>query len=53
MNIQPISDDDVFEWPEGTWCFRHAAGEYWYMSDDYRVIPVGSPEWDDVTQERG
>lgn len=53
MSIRPISDDDIFEWPDGTWCFRYESAQYLaYLSDDYRVVPVGDPAWDDITQER-
>lgn len=37
--------DDVFLWPDGTYCTRADAHEYHHMSDDYRVIHVNTFEW--------
>lgn len=47
MTIVPAKESDVFLWPDGTWCFRHDALEYAHMSDDYRVIPEDSDEWEE------
>lgn len=48
MTIVPAKESDVFLWPDGTWCFRHDALEYYaHMSDDYRVIPEDSDEWEE------
>lgn len=44
--IKPISGDDILVWPDDTWCFRQFLDEYAHMSDDFRVIPVDTPEWD-------
>lgn len=52
MTIRPVSNEDIFEWPDGTWCFRENYDEMGHMSDDFLVIPVGDPAWDDITQER-
>lgn len=41
------SSEDVCVWADGTWCLREEVEEYMmFMSDDYRVIPVDSPEYD-------
>lgn len=43
--IQPVSEDDVIEWPDGTWCYRHELDAYAWKSDDYRVYLDGSSDW--------
>lgn len=45
MSIQPISNEDIIVWPDGTWCARGDLAEYQHMSDDYIVLPDGSIEW--------
>lgn len=45
--IQPISNEDVMLWPDGTWCFRQYLGEHSHMSDDFEVLPVNSARWID------
>jgi len=39
--------DDVFLWPDGTFCDRseYWMDEYGWKSDDFIVIRAGSPEW--------
>lgn len=39
MNIQSIIIEDIFVWPDGTWCYRYEAPQYQHMSDDYIVVP--------------
>jgi len=43
--------DDILEWPDGTWCYRHELSDMQWMSDDYTTIPVGSERWDDFNKE--
>lgn len=51
MTIQPISNEDIMVWPDGTFCCRLELPEYGYMGDDYVTHPVGSPEWKSYMQE--
>ena len=44
----PSSSNDIFMWPDNTWCFAEAASEMSHMSDDYEIIFAGSPEWDEI-----
>lgn len=37
--------DDVFLWPEGTWCYRNELWEMDHMSDDYLILRVDSSAW--------
>ena len=37
--------DDVISWCDGTWCNRDELPGYSWMSDDYNVISVETPEW--------
>lgn len=45
MTIQPISNDDVCLWPDGTWCYRYELPEMSHMSDDYQVLAFGSADY--------
>lgn len=49
-SIQPISNEDVIEWPDGDWCYREALPEMAHKSDDYIVHPVGSPTWQAIVE---
>lgn len=42
--IKPISKEDIIVWPDGTWCYREDLEQYSWMSDDYIVLPVDTPE---------
>ncbi len=44
MTIQPISQDDIIVWPNGTWCFRSESSQFGYLGDDYQVLPSGSAD---------
>lgn len=37
--------NDIFQWPDGTWCYRDESYGWAYMSDDYTVLKFGTPEW--------
>lgn len=41
-NIRPISSQDIFLWPDGSFCYRCDAVYFTHMSDDYEVIPYGT-----------
>ena len=30
--------DDIYVWPDGTWCYAEELDEYGHMSDDYVII---------------
>ena len=44
-NIQPISNEDLIVWPNGTVCMRSELQEYHWMSDDYIVVSVNDPSY--------
>lgn len=47
MNIKPVNAQDIFSWADGTWCYRHELEDnYGFISDDYVVIPFGTPHWE-------
>lgn len=52
---QKASLDDIFLWPDGTYATREDVelGEYSHMSDDYKVLFVDSPEWNDFFETDG
>lgn len=50
MQIQETSEEDIHEWPDGTWCYRFEAPDFTHMSDDYVTYPVGSPDWTRVQE---
>lgn len=39
------SDEDVFLWANGSWCFRDELDCMGHLSDDYTVLVVDTPEW--------
>lgn len=51
MTIQPISNDDLIKWPDGTMCTREELPEMTHMSDDSVVYPVDTPEWQQASDE--
>lgn len=46
MQILTPKEDDILEWPDGTWCYRSELEEMSHMSDDYTTIPAGSERWE-------
>lgn len=48
--MMDADDEDIFLWPDGTWCYREefVSGEFSHVSDDYRVIQFASTEWDSL-----
>lgn len=49
MNIRRIGNEDICLWSDGTWCHRFELEEMTHMSDDFEVIPVDSPRYEEVT----
>lgn len=51
--VQPVSQEDLFVWPDGTQATRSQLerGEMSYLSDDYELVPVGTPRYLDLTSE--
>jgi hypothetical protein len=45
--IREISDNDILQWADGTWCYRRELDTMTYMSDDFVVIPYESYEWEE------
>lgn len=43
------SNDDVFIWPCGTWCYRSELSEFTHKSDDFRLVKSLSAEWFEIT----
>jgi hypothetical protein len=48
MQIRPISDEDVMFWPDGIWCYREELCQMSHKSDDFEVIPYGTPRYWDI-----
>ena len=38
--------EDVFVWPNGTWCYRYEAYEMTHKSDDFVVIHFGEVQYE-------
>lgn len=36
--------EDIFLWPDGSWCYRYDAYQFGHKSD-YEVIKYGTPAW--------
>lgn len=43
--------EDYLKWPDGSWCQREVLDEYPHMSDDYEVVFVNTPEWEEFDAE--
>lgn len=53
MSPKKASTEDIFMWPDGTWCFRE---EYWemdHMSDDFVVLFEHDWDWEEFILSRG
>lgn len=37
--------DDIYVWPDGSWCYGEEIGEYDFMSDDCRIIYFDTAEY--------
>lgn len=44
--------DDVFVWPDGFWCFREEHSDDDSLSDDFEVLRVDTPEYDEFLIEQ-
>ena len=33
-----INEDAVYEWPDGTWCYRSELSGMTHLSDDYMLV---------------
>lgn len=45
--------EDVFLWPDGSWCHREEVGEYSHKSDDYQILYFGTDEWYKIVSDLG
>lgn len=47
--------DDLFVWPDGSWCFRYEYCEECdkWRGDDYKVLTSETPEWSDFLLGEG
>jgi hypothetical protein len=45
--------DDVFLWADDSWCYRseYTMTDFGWKSDDFRVLRVGSDEYDNFLRE--
>lgn len=50
---RPHDIEDVFLWPDGSWCYREEVEEYSHKSDDYKVLYFGTDEWYKVVSGLG
>ena len=41
-----ISMDDVFLWPDATWCYREDRLECLHLSDDFVIIKAGTEPYE-------
>lgn len=47
VNTYTLGMDDLFIWPDGTYCHRYELNQYSHMSDDYSVVFFGTREYDE------
>lgn len=43
-----FSLEDIFLWPDETWCYRSEIQEMNHMSDDFKILSVDSPEYNEL-----
>ena len=43
--------EDIYFWPDGTWCYRYEFEEMQYMSDDYLTYYFGTNAYDKFLEE--
>ena len=51
MDIRKIDPDDIVLWPDGTTCRHSELSGMTHMSDDYEVVPVGTPRHDELSEQ--
>jgi hypothetical protein len=44
--------EDIFVWPDGTWCYRYEVNGMTHVSDDYIVIPFGEVQYKQFFEEK-
>lgn len=55
MQVNKASPEDVFVWPDGSWCYREDFWEYEAnVSDDFYVIFFeNTKQWEEFLLEQG
>jgi len=43
--------EDIYLWPDGTWCYRYELEEMLHMSDDYRVYYFDTKAYNELLEE--
>lgn len=51
MDIRKIDPDDIVVWPDGTTCRHSELSGMNHKSDDYEVVPVGTPRHDELSEQ--
>ena len=51
MNIRSIDPEDIVVWADGTMCRHSELSGMNHMSDDYEVVPVGTPRHDELSEQ--
>lgn len=49
--FKTIYPEDIFLWPDSTWCYRYEQYEMTHMSDDYKIVPFDSIEYNKLLEE--
>lgn len=52
MTIRPINQEDLVVWPDGTFCHYHELSQMSHMSDDYEIVPAGTPRYEEITNSQ-
>ncbi len=50
MTIRKIAQDDLVLWPDGTICHYYDLSGMSHKSDDYEIIPFGSPRYQELLE---
>ncbi len=43
-----MNPDDILLWPDGFWCFREELDPRFLREDNYRVVPSGSDQEQEI-----
>lgn len=46
-----MDPDDIYLWPDGTWCFGNEVATFGHKSDDYEVIKLGDDRYQTLIDE--
>lgn len=46
--MKAMGSEDLCVWADGTWCYVEELETMTHMSDDFRIVPIDSPEYEQI-----